>query len=105
ADEGDDVVVGGLLDLGDPLGVDGGPGFDGRQRVGRNGTAGRLGPAHRQLDAEHLLEPGALGPDRAHLRERVTADHRATPAATGLSAPMSWRRWAPGQAIRSAAAS
>ncbi len=106
ADERDDVVVGRLLDLGDPVRIDGCPRLDRGERVGGDGATGRLGAADRELDAEHRLEPGALRPDRAHLRERVALDHDAAPVARAAAVrPMSWRRWRPGQRISSAAAS
>ena len=44
ADERDDVVVGRLLDLGDPLGIDGGPRLDRRERLGRARRRARPGP-------------------------------------------------------------
>ena len=81
ADERDHVVVGRLLDLGDPLDVDRGARLDRRERVGGDEAARGLGAGDRELDAEHLLEAGLLGPDRAHLGQRVAADHRAAPAA------------------------
>ena len=80
--ERDDVVVGRPLDLGDPLDVD-------RARASRSprapsaGTRPRrgLGAGDRELDPEHRLEARLLGPDRAHLGQRVAPDHRrATPA-------------------------
>ncbi len=76
ADEGDDIVIGGLLDLGDPLGIDGCPLLHGRERLRRNGGTSRLGTSDGELDPEHLLESGPVGPDRAHLGEGVAADHR-----------------------------
>ncbi len=50
-----------------------------RERLGRDQAARGLGAGDRQLDPEHRLEPGRLGPDRAHLGERVAADHRGAP--------------------------
>ena len=102
--EGDDVVVGRALDLGDPIDVDLGAGSHRLQRRRRDQAARRLGTRDGELDAEHLLEPRFLRPDRPHLGERVAPDHRA--AARGMpSAPMSWRRCCPSNAIMSAAAS
>ena len=43
-------------------------------------AARRLDAGDGQLHPEHRAEPGLVGPDRAHLRERVAADHRADPA-------------------------
>ena len=80
ADEGDDVVVGRPLDLGDPVDVDARARLERDERVGRDLAAGHLGPGDRQLDPEHRLEAGGVGPDRAHLRERVAGDHRALTA-------------------------
>ena len=113
ADEGDDVVVGRALDLGDPLDIDLGTRLERGEGVGRDLAAGRLGAGDRELDAEHRLEPGGVRPDRAHLGERVARDHRAAdPAVIGVgtpsrtsAAPMSWRRCRPGAWMRSAAAS
>ena len=48
-------------------------------RLGRDQAARRLGPGHGQLDPEHLLEARRVGPDRAHLGQRVAADHRRAP--------------------------
>ena len=50
ADEGDDIVVGRLLDLGDPLHVDARPGLERLERLGRDQAAGRLRPRDRELD-------------------------------------------------------
>ena len=102
--EGDDVVVGRALDLGDPVDVDAGAGLDGLEGFGRDQATRGLRPGDRELDPEHLLEAGALGPDGAHLGQRVAADHRAASSGTA-SAPMSCRRWTPWKATRSAAAS
>ena len=49
ADEGDDVVIRRLLDLGDPLHVDAGARLERRQRIAWDLTAGRLGADDRQL--------------------------------------------------------
>ena len=84
ADEGDDVVVGRALDLGDPLDVDPGTRLERGEGVRRDLAAGGLGARDRELDAEHRLEPGGVRPDRAHLGERVARDHRAAvPAVIG----------------------
>ena len=107
ADEGDDVVVGRPLDLGDPGHVDPGALGDDGEGVGRDHAAGDLGPRHRQLDPEHRREAGLVGPGRAHLRARVAADHRVAPAAAGTGAPaaMSRRRRRPAKGTASAARS
>ena len=102
ADERDDVVVGRPLDLGDPGDVDGGPRLDGRERVGRHEAPADLGPGDGDLDPEHRLEAGLVGPDRAHLGQRVARDHRPTPTGTAPDA-MSWRRWTPSNEMASAA--
>ena len=78
ADEGDDVVVGRPFDLGDPLDVDARARLERGERLGRDLAAGGLGAGDRELDPEHRLEPGGVGPDRAHLGERVARDHRAS---------------------------
>ncbi len=73
--KGDDVVVGGLLDLGHPGGVKGGPGLDlGHGLVGD--LAEPVPGAHRgELDLEPGLQLGLFGPDGAHLGQRVAIDH------------------------------
>ena len=78
--EGDDVVVGRALDLDDPLDVDRAPRLERLQRLGRDLAAAGLGAGDRELDLEHRLEAGALGPQRAHLGQRVAPDHVPTPA-------------------------
>ena len=85
--------------------VDPGPRLDGRERVRRDLVAARLGAAHGELDLEHPLEAGLLGPQRAHLGQRVARDHAGTPAGTGRSRAMSRRRCSPSHAIASAARS
>ena len=89
--ERDDVVVGRPLELLDPRDVDLRPRLDRRERVLRDPAAPRLRPADRELDAEHVLEPGLVGPDRAHLGQRVAADHRAAPTRSPGSAGASPR--------------
>ena len=64
ADEGDDVVVGRPLDLGDPLDVDARARLDRGEGLGRDQPARRLGAGDGELDAEHLLEAG-LRPSRS----------------------------------------
>ena len=81
ADEGDDVMVGRPLDLEDPVDVDAGARLEDRERLGRDLATGGLGAGDRELDPEHRLEPGRVGPDRAHLGERVARDHRASASA------------------------
>ena len=105
--ERDHVVVGLALDLGDPLEVDPRACFDRDEGVGRDLAASDLRTDDRQLDLEHPLEAGGLGPDRGHLGQRVARDHRALPTAAGStrSAPMSWRRCMPGHEMASAARS
>ena len=95
ADERDHVVVGGLLDLRDPLHVDRRARLDRGERVRRHEPASDLGPGDGDLHPEHVLEASRLGPDRAHLGERVAPDHAA--------APMSWRRCRPVHEMRAAA--
>ena len=62
--------------------------------------------AHRELDLEHPLEARLLGPQRAHLGQRVARDHATRPGrhAAGRAA-MSWRRCRPSHVIASAARS
>ena len=84
ADERDDVVVGRPLDLGDPLDVDARARLERGERLGRDLAAGGLGAGDGELDPEHRLEARRVGPDRAHLGERVARDHRAD--ATGAAA-------------------
>ena len=104
ADEGDDVVIGRPFDLGDPLDVDARARLERDERLGRDLAACGLGTGDLELDPEHRLEPRDVGPDRAHLGERVARDHRAS-APLVASRPMSWRRWMPAAWIRSAARS
>ena len=102
--ERDDVVVGRPLDLGDAVDIDPGALLDRSQRGGRHETPRGLGAGNGDLDAEHLLEPGAIRPRGPHLGQRVAADHRAPPG-TRTSAAMSWRRWLPSNVTASAARS
>ena len=51
--------------------------------IGRDLAPSRLGAGHGQLHAEHRLEAGGVGPERAHLGERVARDHRVSTAAAG----------------------
>ena len=44
---------------------------------GGHEAAAGLGAADRELDLEHPLEAGLLGPDGAHLGQRVAPDHAA----------------------------
>ncbi len=98
ADEGDDVVVGRPLDLGDPLDVDRAPASRAR-RAPRAGP-GR-GPTWARATASSTRsiasKRACVGPDRAHLGERVARDHRRSERLRLASrAPMSWRRCMPG---------
>jgi hypothetical protein len=105
-DEGDDVVIGGPLELLDPRHVHRGPRLDRGEGVLRNPPAAGLRPTDGELDAEHVLEAGRICPDRAHLGQRVAPDHRAAPTTAGSggsAAAMSWRRCMPSQEIRLAA--
>ncbi len=111
-DEGDDVVVRRPLDLGDPLDIHRRPRLEGREGLARHATAGGLRPGYGEFHPKHRLEAGLLGPDRAHLGQRVATDHG--PASTDdpgvgpsarASAAMSRRRWAPSNTIHSAARS
>ena len=99
--EGDDVVVGGALDLGDARRRRRAPGPR-SPRGPPSGTRPRrhLGPADRELDLEHPLEARLLRPHGAHLGQRVARDHASAPAGCGRSAAMSWRRWRPSQRDR-----
>ena len=101
ADEGDDVVIGGALDLGDAGHVDARRGLERGEGVAGDEAPSGLRPGHRQLDQQHRLEAGLVRPQGAHLRQRVARDHRPTPAATR---PMSRRRWAPANVTWPAAA-
>ncbi len=102
--ERDDVVVGRALDLGDPVDIDLRAGLEGVERGRGDHAARRLRAGDRELDPEHLLEPGGLRPDGAHLGEGVAADHVTAPRSSA-SAPISWRRWRPSNSMASAAAS
>ena len=106
-DEGDHVVVGRLLDLGDPLRIDRRLCLDRGERLGRDLAASALGAGDGELDAEHLLEARLVRPERAHLGQRVAADHRPRPRPwpDRRRAAMSWRRCIPGHEIASAARS
>ena len=68
-----------------------------RERVGRDEAAAGLGAGDRELDPEHRLEAGLLGPDRAHLGQRVARDHRrgSDRHRRRRARPMSWRRCEP----------
>ena len=73
--KGDDVVVGRQLDLGHAGDVEGGPRFD----LG-DGLVGDLaepvpGAHGGELDLQPGLELGLVGPDGAHLGQRVSIDH------------------------------
>ncbi len=108
ADERDDVVVGRPLDLGDPLDVDRRTRLERLEGGSRDETPGGLRSSDRELDPQHLLEPGGLRPDAAHLGEGIASDQRPAPmsaASTSWSMPMSRRRWSPSNETRSAAAS
>ena len=80
ADEGDDVMVGGLLDLGDPVDIDSGAGLDGPNRLSWNHASGNLGAGDSDLDPEHLLEPSLVRPDGAHLGQGVPGNHEPAPS-------------------------
>ena len=75
-EEGDDVVVGRLLDLVDAGDVERGLLLD--LADGVVGDPAELVPGLHggDLHVEPGLHPGLVGPDRAHLRERVALDHR-----------------------------
>ena len=77
-EEGDDVVVGRRLDLVDAGHVERGLGLDLADRV--VGDLAELVPGLHggDLDVEPGLHPGLVGPDRAHLGERVALDHRGS---------------------------
>ena len=100
ADEGDDVVVGRLLDLGDPRRRRCGPGPRSRARASA-GTRPRRTCARATASSTRSirLEAGLLGPDGAHLGQRVARDHAAPLRPAGRPGPgggaMSWRSWAP----------
>ena len=49
------------------------------RRLGRDEAAARLGAAHGELDLEHALEARLVGPQRAHLGQRVARGSRAAP--------------------------
>ena len=99
ADERDDVVVGRPLDLGDPR----------RRRRARaissaasasGGTWPRADWARATASSTRSIasKRADVRPDRAHLGERVARDHRASGRRpTPAPAPMSWRRWRPGE--------
>ena len=61
--------------------------LDRRQRVGGDEAARGLGPGHRELHPEHLLEPRLVRPERAHLGQRVAPDHAAAPSGRGSTRP------------------
>ena len=56
--------------------------LDGCQGVVRDAPAPRLRPADGQLDPQHVLEARLVGPERAHLGQRVAPDHVAAPTGT-----------------------
>ena len=85
-EEGDDVVVGGLLDLVDAGDVERGLGLDLVDRVAGDLAEPVPGLHGGDLHVEPGLHPGLVGPDRAHLRERVALDHRVPSAAAGVTA-------------------
>jgi len=97
AHEGDDVVVGGPLDLGDPFDVHPPPGLDGLDRGRGHRTLRRERMEHRDLDPEHRLEARLVAPHGAHPRQRVAGDHATAPvAASSPDRPMSRRSCIPG---------
>ena len=55
--------------------------LDRGERLGRDQAAGGLRAGDRELDPQHLLEARLVGPDRAHLGQRVARDHRTPRAA------------------------
>ncbi len=73
--EGNHVVIGGALELVDAIDVDRGARCDGGHRVSR--YLARVGQClqHRDLHAQQVFEPTAVGPQRRHLRQRVALDH------------------------------
>ena len=81
-DEGREVVLGALLDLGDALG---------RRRNGALAHLGRgvggdgadLGPSleRSQLDLEQAREPALLRPDALHVRAGIAGDHKSLESA------------------------
>ncbi len=74
-EEGDDVVIGRLLDLGHAGRVEVGLGLDLGDRLGRH-LAERAPGAHGgDLDPQPGAHPGLVGPDGAHLRQCVALDH------------------------------
>ena len=94
--EGDDVVVGRALDLGDPLDVDLGAGLD-APRAPRPGS-GRAPPGRGRRRAR----PGASArsgppPTRSRPSRRACSGGSSGGLRGGRrpSAPMSWRRWTP----------
>ena len=81
AHEGDDVVLGGLLDLVHPVDVEGGLRLD--LLDGLLGDLPQPGPglADGQLDLQPGGHAGLVGPDGRHLGRGVAFDHRAPPSA------------------------
>ena len=99
-DEGDDVVVGGLLQLGDAGNVDAAALLDGRDRLRGHDALVSQGMERGDLDPQHVLEARLVGPDRGHLRLRVARDHAVAPTS---GRPMSRLICLPAKSIRSAA--
>ncbi len=89
ADEGDHVVVGRALQLGDPVDVDPCTPFDRPDsRRGHQPMALDQRVQRSDLDTQHVLEARLVGPQRAHLRQRVARDHAATSAPGGAPSPI-----------------
>ena len=79
AHERDDVVLGRLLDLGDPVRIHPCPGLDRGERVGRDEAAGGLGPGDGDLHTEHRPEAGVVVPQGSPSRGACTGGSRPRP--------------------------
>ena len=66
--EGDDVVVGRLLDFGDAIDIDSGARLDRPDGLRGDHATAHFGAGDGDLDAQHPLEMRLLGPDGTHLR-------------------------------------
>ena len=74
--KGDHIVIGAFLDLPHFLNIKGGPGPDGGSILPWNGSQFGHAFAGQDFNFEPDFQFALLRPERAHLRKRVTVNHR-----------------------------